>query len=165
MRKKTPSRNGGGFIDLVVARLLFFATSSARLLSGLIDSKKLETLWSSMILYTLHSRGLVCAFCYRYADWLHSSAKLRPEQLAVSDVNTFAFLVEGAETIARNISRYATFEHIYLGYDNTATRAVKGLKEALVKLYAAILIYLGKAKKYFEEHTPSGSGSTFSPLL
>ena len=63
--------------------------------------------------------------------------------------------MEGAETIARDISRYAMFECIYLGYENIATRAVKGLKEALVKLYAAILIYLGKAKKYFEERTPS----------
>ena len=69
--------------------------------------------------------------------------------------------MEGAETIARNISRYARFECIYLGYDNTATRAVKDLKEALIKLYAAILIYLGKVKKYFAESTPS---EFWSPL-
>ncbi|KAF6227916.1 hypothetical protein HO133_007644 [Letharia lupina] len=75
-------------------------------------------------------------------------------QLAVSDINKFAFIVEGAETMARSISRYATFEQIYLPYDTTASRAMKGLEDALVRLYAAILIYLAKAKRYFEESTP-----------
>ena len=64
--------------------------------------------------------------------------------------------MEGAETIARSLSRYATFEQIYLGCGNSTTRAVKGLEEALVKLYAVILVYLGRTKYYFEEHTPSG---------
>ncbi|KAF6230805.1 hypothetical protein HO173_010921 [Letharia columbiana] len=75
-------------------------------------------------------------------------------QLAVSDITNFAFIVEGAETMARSISRYATFEQIYLPYNSTASRAMKRLKDALVRLYAAILIYLAKAKRYFEEHTP-----------
>ncbi len=83
------------------------------------------------------------------------SAKLRPDQLAVGDINKFAFAVEGAETIARSISRHATFEQIYLRYDTIATRAVKDLEEALVKLYAASLIYLARIKGYFEEQTPS----------
>ena len=65
--------------------------------------------------------------------------------------------MEGAETIARSLSRYATFEQIYLVYDKNTTRAIKGLEEALVRLYAGILVYLGRAKYYFEEHTPSGS--------
>ena len=65
--------------------------------------------------------------------------------------------MEGAETIARSLSRYATFEQIYLGSSKSTTRAAKGLEEALVKLYAVILVYLGRAKLYFEEHTPSGS--------
>ena len=81
--------------------------------------------------------------------------KLRTDQIAAGDINKFAFVVESAETIARSISRYATFEQIYLGHDASASRAVEGLKKALVKLYAAILIYLSKAKKYFEESTPS----------
>ena len=79
-----------------------------------------------------------------------------PDQLAVSDINKFAFVVEGAETIARSLSRYATFEQIYLVHANSTTRAVQGLETALVKLYGVILVYLGRAKLYFEEHTPSG---------
>lgn len=86
-----------------------------------------------------------------------SFTKLSPNQFAVSDINKFAFAVEGAETIARSISRHATLEQIYLRYDTLATRAVKGLEDALVRLYAAILIYLAKTKRYFDEPTPSGS--------
>lgn len=73
--------------------------------------------------------------------------------------------MEGAETIAHSISRYATFEEIYLGSNSTATSAVKGLEEALVKLYIAILAYLVKAKKYFEEHTSSELCSAIRPTL
>lgn len=87
--------------------------------------------------------------------------QLKPGQAAVSDINIFAFVVEGAETVSRCISRFATFEQIYLKYGNRPSRVIKVLEEALVKLYAAILIYLGRAKKYFEEHTPSGSCHPF----
>ena len=79
----------------------------------------------------------------------------------MSDINKFAFVVEGAETVSRCISRYATFEQIYLGLRNGPSRAVRGLEEALTKLYAEILKYLSKPKRYFEEHTPSGSSSQF----
>ena len=83
----------------------------------------------------------------------------------MSDINKFAFVVEGAETVSRCISRFATFEQIYLYYRKRPSRAGKGLEEALVKLYATILIYLGKAKKYFEEHTPSMFSSDSRSIL
>ena len=86
---------------------------------------------------------------------LPSFIRLRPDQIAVSDINRFAFVVEGAEKIAHSISRYATFEQIYLRYEARPTHAVEGLKEALIKLYAVILTYLGKAKTYFEERSLS----------
>ena len=73
--------------------------------------------------------------------------------------------MEGAETIARSISRHATFEQIYLHHDTIVTRAMKGLEEAVVKLYAANLIYLAKAKKYFEEPTLSESCSQNSHFV
>ena len=53
--------------------------------------------------------------------------------------------------MARSISRYAVFENIYLRHSSSAT--VK-LKEALVGLYAAILLYLSKAKAFFKQSTP-----------
>lgn len=64
----------------------------------------------------------------------------------MNKINEFVFTVEGAETIARSISRHisrhAICEQIYLQYDAQAVRAVKGLQGVLVKLYAANLIYL-----------------------
>ena len=92
---------------------------------------------------------------------LHYFISLRPDQVAVSDINRFAFVVEGAEKIAHSISRYATFEQIYLKYEDRPTRAVKGLEEALIKLYAVILTYLGKANKYFGERSLSKPYSYF----
>ena len=91
--------------------------------------------------------------------------KLKAYQLAVSDINKFAFAVEGAETIAHSISRYATLEQIYLRYDTTATRTIKGLEDALVRLYAAIFIYLAKTKRYLEEPTPSRPCSHIPPII
>lgn len=73
--------------------------------------------------------------------------------------------MEGAETIAHSISRHATFEAIYLGDNSTATGALKGLEEALIKLYIVILAYLVKAKKYFEEHTSSESYLGIHPIF
>ena len=49
------------------------------------------------------------------------------------------------------ISRYAIFEDIYLRQSSPATHK---LKEALVSLYAAILVYLCKAKAFFQQSTP-----------
>ncbi len=101
------------------------------------------------------------ASCYRYARHFYSFTKLRPNEIAVSDINKFAFIVEGVETIAHTISRYAIFEQIYLGRVKTATHAMRGLKEALVRLYAVILKYLSKAKSYLEENTASVSFHDF----
>ena len=159
VRRKTPFRNDGDSIGQAMAKPSSFATSSPKLPSGLIVSKKSGILRSSMILYMPRFRGLEYVFYYRYVvhlDFrLHSFIRLRPDQVAVSDINRFAFIVEGAENIAHSISRYATFEQIYLKYEDRPTRAVKGLEKALIKLYAVILTYLGKAKKYFDEPTLS----------
>lgn len=60
-------------------------------------------------------------------------------------------MVESVEAMARIISRYAIFEDIYLRHPSPAT---KKLKEALVGLYAAILLYLSKVKAFFQQSTP-----------
>ena len=69
--------------------------------------------------------------------------------MAVSDIERFDFIVEGAEKLSRCISRFAIFEHIYLQPGSSPT--VIALREALVRLYAAILSYLAKAKRFFEQ--------------
>lgn len=71
-------------------------------------------------------------------------------QIAVSDMVKFGFVIEGAEVIARMISRYALFEDIYL---HRTSKAVQELQDALVRLYTAILLYLSKAKGFFEQNS------------
>ena len=69
-------------------------------------------------------------------------------QIAVSDIVKFGFVVEGAESIARMIGRYAVFEQIYLG---SRSKASTELENALIKLYSAILMYQSKAKHFFDQ--------------
>lgn len=66
----------------------------------------------------------------------------------------YAFVVEGAEMIAHMIGRYAIFEDLYLRRKSTATDE---LRAALVQLYAAIMIYLVRARSYFEQNSFSES--------
>ena len=49
------------------------------------------------------------------------------------------------------ISRYAIFEDIYLRRPSMATEE---LQDALIGLYAAVLLYLSRAKSFFEQSTP-----------
>lgn len=74
-------------------------------------------------------------------------------QVAVSDINKFDFVVEAAETIAHSISRFTIFESIYLQRHSVMTKSVQALEEALVRLYASTLVYLARAKQYFEQNT------------
>ena len=61
-------------------------------------------------------------------------------------------MVEGAEMIAYNIDRYAIIEEICLRSGSIITAK---LQDRLTALYAQILRYLIKAKKYFESKTGS----------
>ena len=69
-------------------------------------------------------------------------------QIAVSDIVKFGFVVEGAESIARMIGRYAVFEQIYL---RSRSKASTELENALIKLYSTILMYQSKAKHFFDQ--------------
>jgi hypothetical protein len=69
--------------------------------------------------------------------------------MVVNDSDKFAFVVEGAASIAEVICRYAVFEDVYLQSKSPATDE---LQRALIKFYATIMIYLSKAKNYFEQN-------------
>ena len=65
-------------------------------------------------------------------------------------------MVEGMELVSRLITRYAIFENLYLKPTVGAAAAAKDqLTEALLKLYAAILSYLSKARRYYDRSTAS----------
>jgi hypothetical protein len=61
-------------------------------------------------------------------------------------------VIEGAASIAEIICRYAIFEDVYLQSTSPATDE---LTRALIQLYAAIVIYLSKAKSYFNQDSAS----------
>ena len=69
-------------------------------------------------------------------------------QIAVGDIVRFDFVVEGAESIARMIGRFAIFEEIYL---RRTSKASVDLEHALIRLYSLILTYLSKAKSFFDQ--------------
>ena len=61
-------------------------------------------------------------------------------------------MVESAAFIGEIICRYAVFEDVYLQYPSAATDE---LRRALVRFYAAIMIYLSKVRRYFEQSSAS----------
>lgn len=62
-------------------------------------------------------------------------------------------LLEALEDIANLIGRCAIYETLYLGNQTTAARC----EEAIVDLYAAILLYLFRAKEYYSKNTTGTS--------
>ena len=73
-------------------------------------------------------------------------------QIAVNDIDKFAFAVKSATSIAEIICRYAIFEEVYLRSPSAASNE---LQRALIKFYAAIMTYLSKARSYFDQNTAS----------
>ena len=57
-------------------------------------------------------------------------------------------MVEGLACMAELICRHAVLEDLYL---RQTSKAAEELQRALVTLYAAVLIYLIKAKRYLEQ--------------
>jgi hypothetical protein len=59
-------------------------------------------------------------------------------------------MLEGMELVSNLITRYAIIEDLYL---QTTSAAKDRLTQPLVKLYAAILKYLSKARRYYDRNT------------
>ena len=70
----------------------------------------------------------------------------------LNDIEKFAFVIESANCIAEIICRCAIFEEVCW---QSPTRATDELQRALIKLYATIMIYLSKARSYFDKKTAS----------
>jgi hypothetical protein len=73
-------------------------------------------------------------------------------QVAVNDAQTMGAMTEGLEAVTNLIVRCKVLEMLYLG----KASAIEGeLSKAIVKLYTAILVFLSKAAKYYEQNTIS----------
>jgi hypothetical protein len=67
-------------------------------------------------------------------------------------------MLEGVEIASNLITRYAIFERLYLQIPSAAKDQ---LTQAMVKLYAAILKYLSKARRYYNRNAASMSTCSF----
>lgn len=72
--------------------------------------------------------------------------------MLISDTHVFGSAVEGLEKVSYLITRSSIFEDAYL---RRKTPNSSALEPALIGVYAEILIYLAKAKKYFQTSTAS----------
>ncbi|KAL8683543.1 MAG: hypothetical protein Q9186_000455 [Xanthomendoza sp. 1 TL-2023] len=71
-------------------------------------------------------------------------------QLSVSDVQIFGAMAEGLETVTSHIASCHLYEQLYL---SRASSAQSSLESLLLRLYTAILIYLAKARRYYDKST------------
>ena len=79
----------------------------------------------------------------------------------INDSEISGAMAEGIERVSNLITRYAIFEMIYLRATLTAD-VRDGLRESIIKLYAVVLEYLCKARRYYGYGT--GSASAQSPV-
>ncbi|KAH6983300.1 hypothetical protein BKA56DRAFT_671994 [Ilyonectria sp. MPI-CAGE-AT-0026] len=92
--------------------------------------------------------------------------------IAIGDLKTYNTLLESTADIAEYICRNVLVESLLKDYSSPAADE---LSRALVKLYAAILVYLARAKSYYNQNTlkrvlkhgvlaPSDLESTFTAI-
>lgn len=70
-------------------------------------------------------------------------------QIMVNDSQTFGAMAQGVEYISNLIARYAIVEQLYL---QKASAAKHQLTQAVTKLYAAVLKYLSKARRFYDRN-------------
>lgn len=87
--------------------------------------------------------------CTTGKDYYLPSYNLLSEfyQVAVNDKRVLGEIVENLETVSHLITRYAILEQLYLQRNSPARDQ---LHEMIVHLYAEVLTFLAKAKKYFQ---------------
>jgi hypothetical protein len=67
-------------------------------------------------------------------------------------------MVEGMELVSNLITRYAILEKLYLHTTMGMKSAAKNqLVNAILELYTAVLKYLSKARRYYNQKTHSAS--------
>lgn len=75
-----------------------------------------------------------------------------PCQVAVNDKKNFEELIESMEVVSHLITRYAIFEELYLQRESAARHE---LEDKIVRLYAEVLTFLAKARKYLQSSATS----------
>lgn len=60
-------------------------------------------------------------------------------------------MLESVQTVISTISRYALLERIYC--ENVTSDATLQMQDNIISVYSAILVFLCKAKKYFQQNS------------
>ena len=70
----------------------------------------------------------------------------------MNDKKTFEELIESLEAVSHLITRYAMFEELYLQRESAARHE---LEDMIVCLYAEVLTFLAKARKFLQSSATS----------
>ena len=73
-------------------------------------------------------------------------------QMAVNDKRAFGETIENLEAVSNLITRYAILEALYLQRESEASDK---LEDMIIRLYAEILTFLAKARKFFQSSAKS----------
>lgn len=73
-------------------------------------------------------------------------------QVAISETTVFGAMINGLEWVISFLADYAIFENVYL---KDSSPAVDRLKDHIVALYSAVLLFLAKACHHFKRSTVS----------
>lgn len=76
-------------------------------------------------------------------------------QVAVSENAELESLLVGLEHIFNVMARCEVYERLYLSANLQSSIQAKGIEKAMVELYAAVLIFLARAKRFYEKKTIS----------
>jgi hypothetical protein len=84
-----------------------------------------------------------------------------PDQILVNDSQTYGAMIEGLELVSRHVARYALVEELYLQGTSVET---DHLADLITRVYTSILVYLVKARRYYDRGTGgvSQNGSSLS---
>ena len=81
----------------------------------------------------------------------------------MNDKKTFEDLIENLEAVSHLITRYAIFEELYLQRESAARHE---LEDMIVRLYAEVLTFLAKARKYLQSSAKSKKSTrTIHPFV
>lgn len=73
--------------------------------------------------------------------------------MATSDIKQHGAMMESLEVIISTISRYTLLEQLYCR--QCVTKAEGEVRKSIIRVYAAILGFLGKANDYFNQNVAS----------
>jgi hypothetical protein len=72
----------------------------------------------------------------------------------VNDSQTYGAMIEGLELVSSLITRYARVEDLYL---KGTTAEKEQLADSIVRLYTTMLVYLSRARRFYDRKTGGAS--------